>query len=99
VQTVVVGAAWLVAEDHLLACLPPSAKRLVLLGDCSTLGASRHSMRLVRFVTLRQLHACLPDSVSGTAARSVPPATALRSLRSALHLPGATWPVTCSWGI
>ena len=35
----VVGNAWSVREDDLLAALPPTATRLLLFGDCSDGGA------------------------------------------------------------
>ena len=39
IETVIVGAPYIVVEDHLLASLPATAKRLVLFGDTSALGS------------------------------------------------------------
>ena len=35
IETVVLCESWLVAEDHALACLPPTVQRLSLFGDTS----------------------------------------------------------------
>jgi hypothetical protein len=48
ISTIVVGNAWATREDEIVSCLLPTAKRLVLVGDCSHLGLPRHRLVAVR---------------------------------------------------
>lgn len=44
ISTIVVGNAWATREDEVVACLQPTARRLVLIGDCSYLGLPSHKL-------------------------------------------------------